>query len=48
MAVFLLMNKRMEAMWDDTIASSPTWPNYKGHTRPVNEGAQLGVPGAIK
>lgn len=52
-AMFVLMRDRMREVFRDIQEDGPTWPGYKSPygnlgTRPVNEGQQKGIPGAIK
>lgn len=46
--VFLLMKAQMEVKWMEIQKDGPTWPNYKSRTRPINEGFQIGIPGAVR
>lgn len=47
-ATFVLLRDRMLEKWAEIQAEGPTWPNYNAKTRPINEGQQIGIPGAIK
>jgi len=43
----VLLKEKMVTLLKDIQRESPLWPNLKGGTRPINEGMQIGIPGAV-
>lgn len=46
--LFILLRDRMTAILEDIQEDSPTWPDSRGKTRPINESMQIGIPGAVR
>lgn len=46
--LFILLKDRMIAILEDVQQDSPTWPDSRGKTRPINESMQIGIPGAVR
>jgi arylsulfatase A len=46
--LYILLRDRMTAILEDIQQDSPTWPEFRGKTRPINESMEIGIPGAVR
>ena len=45
--LMVLLKEKMATILKDIQDESPLWPNSRGGTRPINEGMEIGMPGAV-